>query len=124
MSSQNVDSQCGGVMVLTPGLERRVLGDSDMAVVTGEGLPFAGKLSGYARKTLACEQWAFEKWPVYDQKPARNSYNVSPAPAVFHRPGRVPVVGGLAEVRVHTSAYTAHTVAKAGKTLVYREIQI
>ena len=61
MSSQNMDSQCGGVTVLTAGLERRVPGDSELAVVTGEGWPFAGKLSGYARKTLACEQWAFEK---------------------------------------------------------------
>ena len=42
----------------------------------------------------------------------------------FTGPGRVPRVGGLAGSRVHTSAYTAHTVAIAGKTLIYREIQI
>ena len=39
MSSQNVNSLCGGVTVLTGGLVCRVPGDSDLVVVTGEGWP-------------------------------------------------------------------------------------
>ena len=34
---------------------------------------------------------------------------------VFTWPGRVPGVGGLVGLRVHTSAYTAHRVAMAEK---------
>ena len=114
MSFENLNSLWGGVTVLTAALERRVPGVSDLVVVAGEGWPLQTD-SGYARKTLVCKQWAFEKWPKYWQI-LLETHIRGPLPLlVFTWPGRVPEVGGLVGVRVNTSAYTAHRVAMAGK---------
>ena len=67
-------------------------------------------------KLWVCEQWLLKSGQNMGKNLQETNIMGPLLLLFFTGPGRVPGVGGLAGVRVHTSAYTAHTVAIAGKT--------